>query len=167
MFAAAFALLALAAGTHLVPVNPDSLGPYQPVFLNAPGTRLSNCDSTALYSTLERSATEKDHGHDSVVYNRFLAGGHPVRQLTFLRAAGDTIFLLATVEKNRDVDDYAKFCVEKNAIGVMFAERDIVPPSARRKDHRGRGAEGRAELVPQLIIVALVVALILAIQYWG
>lgn len=124
------------ADAKLRSVSLESLAPYKQVFLKVGPDTVRNCDTASDYKVIVKVPPKDGAARP---YDAFAVNGEPILSQTFLRAADDSIYFMATVEKPDKADVYVSLCVERRYISESLTASS---PGAKSETRKGRGAHG-------------------------
>jgi hypothetical protein len=123
---------------HPVPV--EGMVPYKQVFLAASRDTILNCDTSGEYRMLVKTSRSGEAQASGYTYDRFTADGNDVRLFTFLKASGDSLFFVATVNKGGPDNFYSGVCIKRRDIARAFMESEN---AARKPEGKKAHAHGR------------------------
>ena len=117
-------------------VSLESLTPYKQVFLKVGPDTLKNCDTASDYKVFVKVPPKAGAAK---TYDAFAVNGDPILSQTFLRAENDSIYFMATVQKQDKADVYVSLCLERRYIAETLV---TLTPGAKNEGRKGKGPHG-------------------------
>ncbi len=129
---------------RLRPVPADGLVPYKQVYLSVLTDTIRNCDTASEYRILIRTRVKGEKRGDEFHYDGFTSNGYGVSIFTFQKFSGDSLFMIATVNKGGPDNFYSGVCIEKKDLARTFMLAEPGPAKGEAKKPRGPGGKRRA-----------------------
>jgi hypothetical protein len=133
---------------RLRPVPADGLVAFKPVYFSVKGDTVRNCDTASEYKLLARNKPADEDGKSEFHYDAFTGNGAKIGLFTFQRFSGDSLFMIATINKGGPDNFYSGVCIEKKDILRTFmlsesttahAKTNGQHPMSRRRPPGGTG----------------------------
>ncbi len=159
---------------EMVIVQPDSLLPYRNIYLQTTASVLSNYEMNSEYKeVIKINEPDVAKTKNKIPYDAFQINGFKVSQFTFLKTAGDSLFILATLEKKSSEDVYAKICLSKKNIQQVFVEEKEGPSFKVNRESQAGKNEAKAQsrknawkdISSKVLILGLLIGFVVLISY--